>query len=341
MKKAISILLLEKYINGECTPEECEEVKKWYDSFENDDDFISALSSSELDRMEKHLYANILAKAGPSQPLQKEENKRHLFRSLSPVYRYAAAIAAVFLIIFGINALDNTLKHEAVSTNGHSLNVVINHTQTLYRYVLPDSTQVWLSPQAKLKFPSSFSKSERKVFMEGECFFDVTKDTRRPFTIHSKHLITKVWGTSFRVRDLTNKVDVSVLTGKVSVGLKKYSSLQQDNSGDTVLLLPNQKVTYLALKESLKPAVETDRKSMAIWKKTSLFFNNSSLSTVASTLSEKFDVDIQLAGKELHGYTLTADMNDFNLPEVLEVLKKSLGTDYEIQSNKIILSKSN
>ncbi|GAB3919874.1 FecR family protein [Larkinella terrae] len=87
------------------------------------------------------------------------------------------------------------------------------------KVVLPDGTQIWLGPQSSLEYPLTFSGNLRPVKLDGEAFFEVTRDVNRPFTINSGKLITRVLGTSFRIDSYDNEksATVTVLTGKVSV----------------------------------------------------------------------------------------------------------------------------
>ncbi|RRB01084.1 FecR family protein [Larkinella rosea] len=87
------------------------------------------------------------------------------------------------------------------------------------KIALPDGTQIWLGPQSSLEYPQKFSGNQRPVKLDGEAFFEVTRDVNRPFTINSGKLITRVLGTSFRIDAYDNEksATVTVLTGKVSV----------------------------------------------------------------------------------------------------------------------------
>ena len=108
----------------------------------------------------------------------------------------------------------------------------------LKRILLPDSTIVYLNANSSLEVPRLFNeRTERKVRMTGEAFFEVTKDPKRPFKIEVEELQVKVLGTSFNVkayRQLKN-ITVAVVKGKVNV-----------NKDAKVLstLIPNQELTF-------------------------------------------------------------------------------------------------
>lgn len=70
-----------------------------------------------------------------------------------------------------------------------------------FQYVLPDGTKVWLNSKSNLRFPENFDKEGRHVYLKGEAFFDVTKDTRNPFTVTTSGGDIRVYGTRFNVTD--------------------------------------------------------------------------------------------------------------------------------------------
>lgn len=53
-----------------------------------------------------------------------------------------------------------------------------------YQLVLADGTKVWLNADSKLRFPVSFTAERREVYLEGEAYFEVAKDSEHPFIVH-------------------------------------------------------------------------------------------------------------------------------------------------------------
>ena len=51
---------------------------------------------------------------------------------------------------------------------------------------LPDGTSVWLSPQSRIKIPNEFNRKNRMVELNGEGYFEVTKDDKKPFTVKTQ-----------------------------------------------------------------------------------------------------------------------------------------------------------
>lgn len=352
MEESIPVEILERYIKGNCTPDEVEQVKAWYRSFEHNDDYVSGISLAEEKALEERLYNHILKNIGV-QPGQQENDGSEVHQlPHRTIFRrwYTISGAAAVVLIAGAAYLFTTY-HPRFSANQIAANVstklirsITNNSDQVYKAVLPDHSTVWLKPNSQLTYPEVFDTKSRMVTISGEGFFEVTKNPNCPFIINSRSIITKVWGTSFLVRDndLSNSAEVSVMTGKVSVSVKTaYNSNQSSlklEKGE-VMLYPHQKVVYLIDKNLLKPETEgaADENAMQIWKHLNMSFQNKPISEIIPVLNSKFHVHIQVKDERLNHYILSADLAGLNLPDVLEALKKSLNINYEINDDGIEL----
>lgn len=345
MNKPISIELLEKYVNGECTPEEVALVKKWYFSFDDEPDHVSELTLFEEQKLEEQIYSRILDKIGVTEELEEEETAEPQIvqkRSGFKIWYAAAAVAAALILYIGVfyhNKIQAVGDKQIADAHAQEMEMITNNTRQIYKKVLSDNSIVWLSPKASITCPKAFDSRFRAITMSGECFFEVTKNPKRPFIINSRSIITKVWGTSFRVRDAdqSSSADVSVVTGKVSVSIKhKCTDTDYKLEKDEVILYPHQKVVYMIGQNTLKPA-KGDEPEMRIWNAVNLSFDSKPLSEIIPVLNSKFHVHIKVMNERLNHYILNADMVGFNLPDVLEALRKSLNVNYEIVNNAIEL----
>ncbi|MGF7041331.1 FecR family protein [Mucilaginibacter lappiensis] len=342
MKEHLSIELLEKYINGNCTEAEVALVKQWYQSFEHDPDYTPTLSTSGQKELEEKIYNSIINNIDV---VNDEETpvKTSGIRRLH-TWQWVSGVAAVLLVAITIGTYQKVQVNKKLSADAEQLQIVAitNNSNRIYKSILPDSSSVWLSPHAQLRYPKVFAASSRVVFMSGECFFEVTKNPKRPFIINSRSIITKVWGTSFRIRDndQSSEADVSVVTGKVSVSIKTKQNINNASlsiaKGD-VMLYPHQKVVYSTNDHTLKPESTADEPALKIWNRVDLLFDNKLLKDIIPVLNSKYHVHIVAANEKLNHYMLNADFSGFNLPDVLEALNKSLNIDYEIKNNTIEL----
>ncbi|MEN0052707.1 MAG: FecR family protein [Mucilaginibacter sp.] len=339
MKKIIPVDLLERYLTNKCTPEEKTLVKDWYQSLEQEHDYISDLDETEEQRLEEEIYNHILSNIGETDEQTSDSIPvKSLYLKIGYV---AATIAAIFLIYVAVAINYKKTKNDDAVTDGKcsQIFVIKNSTKQIYKTTLPDSSIVWLSPGASIRYPQIFEPKYRMITLSGESFFEVTKNPQRPFIINSHSIITKVWGTSFLVHDDVNgkMAEVSVVTGKVSVSIRnKPQQASTVIEKGEVLLYPNQKVTFLKTHHSLKTEKENNDASLKIWNRINFSFDNIALKNLVPVLNEKFNVHLVVVNERLNNYVLDADFTGFNLPDVLEALKKTLNINYELNNNNNI-----
>lgn len=333
MKKDISPELIRKYLNGQCTPRETLMVDEWYNSFDGEPDSISTLSQEQRDELKAILINKISANV---QILGEPDiNPQPKASPVRKIIYYLSGIAAMILIVMLITISKQKVSTPNISSATTGQMSVINLTKSIQKQVLSDGSIVWLSPQSSIKYPKFFTGHQREVQMDGEAFFEVHKDHKHPFIIYSGGLVTRVWGTSFRIRAYKNvATEVSVVTGKVSVRIPKQNAAE-------VMLFPNQKVTYLKAKDALKTDKKAKDASMQIWQKARLSFDNVPLNEVMNILNKKFGVSISTEDENLSHFVLNADFTDQNLPAILEMMEKSLEVTYEIDEKGIILKSKN
>jgi len=337
MKKQLTARLLNRYLKGDCTNEEEAFVNEWYNSFGNDDDHISLISDTEKEILKSRIRSGIRGPEanGALVVHHPRSNRRLLIYALS-------GVAACFILAFVLLLNRSSLKTPQA---GAEMVIVTNNTPNIYNQELSDGSHVWLSPGAVLKFSKVFSGQTREVHMTGESFFEVTKNPLKPFIIYSGNLVTKVWGTSFRVRDSKSLsfADVAVVTGKVSVKLIHNGSLKSGSGvksgmNTEVMIYPDQKVTYTKNDQVFKESPKTDMKELHIWKKINIMFDNKQVKDLLPVLNKAFDVNLNTRDEKVNSYLLNADFNGLNLPEVLELLHKTLNINYVMNGADIVLS---
>ena len=221
----------------------------------------------------------------------------------------------------------------------------VNTTGRIIRIHLSDGSIVSLEDNSRLKyFKDHKSKPFRKVYLTGEAFFDIAKNPKKPFFVYANEVVTKVLGTSFRIKAFDNEKNilVSVKEGKVSVyseknQRKKQNTIESELNG--VVLMPNQQVLYERTEDSFnKTLVETPE----IIKDTALQYNfvfdNSPVKNVFEVLEEAYGVEIIFDADVLQNCFLTAPLGDEPLFEKLKIVCRTIGASYELIDAKIVIS---
>lgn len=343
MDKDILKDLVQKYLAGECTSKEINIIYSSYDSLDKEPDGISLLNEEQQQELKNKMLNRIMVNIQTVEG-KTESNSSGKTPPFNTLLYFIAGIAAVFLLVLGFVFFN---QEKPVSPAVKDAIVVTNRSYTLYKQVLPDGSIVWLSPKSSMRYPRSFDQHSRIISMDGEAFFEITKDHRRPFSIYSGDVITKVWGTSFRISAYpeAKSTEVSVLSGKVSVSLSQKKQAQWNTSGTSgkdgeIILLPHQKATYVKSgKVLIRKQEAVSNPSINIWIKTTISFENTSVNEVMSALNKKFGVHIYSPDAQLGNLSLNADFTDQSLPSILEMMQKSLNITYEINGNTIQLKK--
>nr|WP_295927968.1 FecR domain-containing protein [uncultured Dyadobacter sp.] len=160
------------------------------------------------------------------------------------------------------------------------------------KVVLPDGTRVTLNAGSSISYPKAFSSDIRRVELTGEAFFDVTRNERAPFVIHTGDVTTRVLGTSFNIRAYpeNNAVQVAVVEGKVKVNAK-IGSVDHDAS---VCLTKSEMATFQ--KEAGELIVGTyDEKEQIGWKDGMLYFQKADFESTIIRLERWYGVRFEVA----------------------------------------------
>ncbi|MDN3580315.1 FecR family protein [Mucilaginibacter flavus] len=333
--------LLDRYLNNTCTPEEKEVIDKWFALHQDKPDFTESLDADKRELLKTKMFSAITSEAYIEPQVQKNGIIRPLFKN-----RWVRVASAAILLLMARFLFTDKISPPVDQPAVAGLYIVfVNHTKNIIKKVLPDSSVVWLNPNTSLFYPKVFQAKSRNVSMNGDCFFEITKNPKRPFIISSQHMVTKVWGTSFRVLDNTDMQAalVTVVTGKVSVSKKGSVAANAGAtlSANEVLLMPKQQVVYNTATNQLTANKQANVSALNIYKHIDLSFENARLTEIVKVLNQKFDANIKIKDDRLDKAGMTADLTDLNLPEVLEVLKTSMNLNYEISNDLIILKKTN
>lgn len=246
--------------------------------------------------------------------------------SFIPYLRYVAMVAVILSIGWGGFRLIRSNQEKVLTyTEVHVKNG--EHK----RVILPDGTSVTLNAGSYLRYPREFITDVRRIEMNGEAFFEVTRDEEKPFLIHTKDADVKVLGTSFNVKafDMDEQLTVSVQTGKVQVDLPEAM----------MRLLPDEQFVMDKTKGEFQKRNEDARLS-TVWIKGGLYFNRTPIRTVVNELVRMYNRTIEFApGAEYDDY-IYGEHDNKSLEAVLKSIQYSTDIKYRIENDKIVLYKN-
>ncbi|MBC6990924.1 FecR family protein [Hymenobacter sp. BT491] len=331
--------LLQRYLDGRCTPEERVLVEHWYDRL---DDFEGkALQSQNQEAVEDAIWQRL------KQTQVDAEAKPRLLRHPAAFWQTAGFQWAAALVLFalGLGVLLPYAKRLQAPSSGsavashHGWTRRYNTTQQVQAFQLPDGSHITLHPGSSLRYATAFGGPRREVYLEGEAFFKVSKNRARPFLVFTKQVVTTVLGTSFRVKAYSGSKEASVAVqeGKVAVQPRKNARLDATPANPAaagVLLLPNQQVVYSVAKHHLKKELVDKPVVLA---PQSFEFEERPVAEVLTALEKAYGVDIVYDQAKLAGCTVSITFYDEPLFEKLGLLCKSLGAYYSLSEAQIII----
>ncbi len=195
----------------------------------------------------------------------------------------------------------------------------------IYQITLPDGTKVWLNAGSSLKYPMSFAKNERRVSLEGEAFFEVTKDSARPFKVLSKGQEIEVLGTAFNVNAYPDNtaIKTTLVNGKVKLSNdKRYS--------EAIYLLPGQQSTNT---NNGKIQLENvDTAPFTAWKEGLFYFDETPLSDALQQIGRWYNVEVKYKGEVPQTHFYGRIKRSKPLRDVLDVLEEG-GLRFELSKS--------
>jgi len=197
---------------------------------------------------------------------------------------------------------------------------------------LPDGTIVKLNSDSKISYPAEFSDNNREVHFSGEGFFEVVKDSSKPFIIESDGVFTKVLGTSFNLRSYSNEgeINVAVVTGKVEV---------QQPADTSIILLPNEMGVFDKSKRKIsKQAYDPD--AVLAWQNDILNFNKMPLPQVFEELEKWYGVKFVIDESVRLRGDFSGKFRGSSLENVLEGLQYTSISrfQFKIEDKKVYLT---
>ncbi len=281
---------------------------------------------------------------------------------LKTLVRYAAAIIIAFSaggVLFWFAG-----RNSAAPVN-QSINKLVVPLGSRAWFTLSDGTVVTLNAGSTLNVSSDYGINNRIVRLDGEGYFNIARDTSRPFVVQTSFLNVRALGTEFNVKAYS--VDRTIETTLVS-GSVQIEPVKEINQGKITVLKPNQKVTFykedsvfisgsgekekeaLTRTESVKkirtaaPArlvtEDVNVDPVTSWKENRWIFEQQSLAQIAVDLERKFDVQIVFDSEKLKSYRFTGTILAEPIEQVLVALSMTAPINYKVRGRVVTLSEN-
>lgn len=246
--------------------------------------------------------------------------------------RLISQVAAIFLILI-ISTFFIT-RNSIINSNNTELNVLQVPSGQRAQLTLSDGTIVWLNAQSTLKYPSQFYGKSRTVFLEGEAYFDVSENRKKPFIVNTDKLSLEVLGTEFNITSYSKSENT--FTYLVDGSLK---IIDKANPAKTLTLTPNQLIVY---KDNQMTSLSVSNPDYVLWREGIYSFHNDKFIDIIKRLELYYDIEIRLEHPEIHNVRFTGKFRQRDgIDEILQILSKihSFKIEEDRENNLIIISK--
>lgn len=319
--------LLIRFLTHTCTTEDIKAVDNWIAADKANANWLFEMEKiwslrNELRFSEKKEIENAYNRFLGSISKESENVKTLNMINVLKIMRYAAVLLVISLItVYFYKIQDN---------NVNAFNLIEVPKGQHVSLTLSDGTKVILNAESKLTYPSEFSGKERSVELQGEAFFEVTHNKKRPFIVKGSFLNVKVLGTKFNFRSYPNeKAEVTLDEGKVEV---ESSDLKNKR-----ILSPGQQILYTP-KEGMRLINKTDVSLVKSWTTGELSFQNKRLDEICAELERKFNVHINIENKKLIKEVFTCHFkNTVTIDQIFILLKETRNINYKIKNNEITI----
>ena len=309
--------VLIRYCAGQATEQECEVVEAWLAQSVEHEQLLKQLLSLSWNANLLHVASRVDTNKAWQQVCRKLQGETvSLTHRLWMRFQRVAAILLLPLIMTFSVLYYYTVR--STEDNNRLVEVRTNPGMTTH-FALPDGTQVHLNSQSVLRYPAIFAKAERRVEREGEAYFEVEKDPKRPFVVKTPHQTqVEVLGTTFNLEayESAPELQATLFTGKIRF------AYAQGATTHALELKPGYKLIY-DVEASKTNVVATDGKVEAAWKDGQIVFNATRLPEALRMLEKRFHVRLNLLNPRLREEAFTGVFAAQRLDRILEVFELS------------------
>ena len=282
--------------------------------------------------------------------------RRKRRRNRIKAYIVVTAIVGIITSIL----LINNYGDKSPSVEQPKQEVIATPKGSRSRTLLADGTTVWLNADSKLHCENDFTGATREVTLEGEAFFDVVKQTNRPFIVHTSGIDIKVLGTAFNVKSYPEDKNVETTLYRGSVEVFR----QEDSSKNGIRLVPNQKLALpkqaaneapklseekrpvakeIPVEHIITPIDSTKKESERIetaWVYSRLEFRVVRFEEVAKKLERWYNIAIIFKDEKVKNLNVYATFKNETVEEAFAALKVGFRINYKINNHEVYVESS-
>lgn len=318
--------LLGKYFSGEVSKQEAEKVKQWRaNNAENARFFFEAKSAW-------HAATSYEAPAGVLDAILNDHAKTVVIEQKNQVehksnyswFRVAAVVALLLVAGFsGWFVLNNDTTVAPIETAPMASAILLEDgsTVTLYKGSTYEVVEM--------------NRNQRVVKVSGKAYFDVVRDTERPFVIYANDAKVEVLGTSFSIdTDSDEGTEVMVESGRVAVS--HNPEVFSGNSKEVLLVKGEMSIVQSSTEVITKKKIVND--NFLAWSNGVISFKEENLEVVGELLNEVYGLEVEFQNKELINCQLTAKFKKKSAEEIIQIISSTFDITHRITNDRVVFS---
>lgn len=336
-------MYIQRYVTGNATPAERHIIEKWMACDHENSEVVREIKEIWDLSTKENFDVNVKEAWKKFQSRKKSQNQfGDLLKPHNKVYAniYHGFRAAAFILVAviagfffqHISTIQSETDQSAERSGFYTMQKMTTDRGEKTRVTFSDGTRVTLNSSSTVRFPREFHGSERKVYLEGEAYFEVAYDQESPFIVNTDAAQVRVLGTAFNVRGWSEDpgVDITVRSGKVSV-----SSLEQEIEDHADVILEAGQFTRVIKGQGPQFVQSVDPLDHLLWTSGGMHFDNEPFSQVVLDLERRFNVHITVNDAELLDVPYTGTFQYAEVDEVLSVIATSMEVGYNREGSNI------
>ena len=250
-------------------------------------------------------------------PTSKRIPARSYFLRIAAILALALGLAYFLVKLVNYNSREGTIYTELVASDNPE------------ELILPDGSHIYLNTSSKIIHNNNFGKTNRDIILEGEAFFEVSRNEKLPFKIYSLNSTVEVLGTKFNIKADSTQVIVGVLSGKVAF-------FESEHTENRIELLPENTGIYSTNGNKITRQNYFDKNSIS-WHTREFVFRNQPLKDVCETLANFYRLKLKMDESVQFNESVTLTCSTESLDRVLYTINNTLTENIELVSKDDLL----
>lgn len=315
--------LLPLYFEGKLYKAQKQNVENWIEVSKEHKAIYDNMA--EIYRASDMLYAMDYTDTDKAlKNIGKKIRHTHIHLFIAKMQRIAAVL---FIPLFLCSLL---LLYKTLNTQAPTRMTITTSPGMTANATLPDGTAVTLNSNSRLSYPSTFTGDRREICLQGEAYFNVTKDARHPFIVNTtKQAAIKVYGTHFDVEAYPKENIVTATLEEGSIAMlyaDKYNRIMEHR------ITPREKIVYSTKTRDVMIS-KTDVNVATSWKDDRLIFRNTPVRDVLRSLSKRYGVEFDVRNSNIYTNSFTGTLEQQRLDRILEYLAITSNMHFKYISN--------